>query len=86
MTDTLTITDAAVAQIVVGAAERAEGVRVRRRRGLEVKDGHVSLAVAAPYGAVLPDLARDVQVRVVEALATMCDMQVSVDVSIEELL
>ncbi len=86
MNDGLTITDAALAQIVVGAAEQVDGVRVRRRRGVEPQDGRVTLSLAARYGTVLPEAARDVQARVSEALATMCDLQVSVDVSIEELL
>ena len=85
MSDGLTITDAALAQIVVGAAEQVDGVRVRRRRGVEPEDGRVSLSLAARYGTVLPELARDVQARVAEALAAMCDLRVSVDVSIEEL-
>ena len=85
MSDGLTITDAALAQIVVGAAEQVDGVRVRRRRGVEPQDGRVSLSLAARYGTVLPELARDVQARVAEALAAMCDLRVSVDVSIEEL-
>ena len=85
MNDGITITDAALSQIVVGAAEQVEGVRVRRRRGVEPQDGRVTLSLAARYGTVLPDLARDVQTRVADALSTMCDLQVSVDVSIEEL-
>ena len=85
MSDGLTITDAALVQIVVGAAEQVDGVRVRRRRGIEPEDGRVSLSLAARYGTVLPELARDVQARVAEALAAMCDLRVSVDVSIEEL-
>ena len=85
MNDGITITDAALSQIVVGAAEQVEGVRVRRRRGVEPQDGRVTLSLAARYGTVLPDLARDVQTRVAEALSTMCDLRVSVDVSIEEL-
>jgi len=83
--DGLTITDAALAQIVVGAAEQVDGVRVRRRRGVEPQDGRVTLSFAARYGTVLPELARNVQTRVAEALSTMCDLRVSVDVSIEEL-
>ena len=85
MTDGLTITDAALAQIVVGAAEQVDGARVRRRRGVEPQDGRVSLSLAARYGTVLPQLARDVQARVADALEEMCDLRVSVDVSIEEL-
>ena len=85
------VTAGALAQIVQRAAESVDGARVRRpRRGLDLRldDGRarVELELAARYGAVLPDLARDVQERVAEALATMVDLDVeAVDVSIEEL-
>ena len=88
---TITITPAALTQIVVRAAERADGARVRRpRRGLEIEleNGHarVELELAARCGLVLPDLAREVQDRVSGALATMCGLVVdTVDVSVEEL-
>ena len=88
---TITITPAALTQIVVQAAEQAEGARVRRpRRGLELEleHGHVrvELELAAQFGLVLPDLARDVQERVSGALGGMCGLVVTaVDVSIEEL-
>jgi uncharacterized alkaline shock family protein YloU len=46
----------------------------------------VELELAAPYGAVLPDVARAAQERVADALAGMCGLIVeAVDVSIEEL-
>jgi uncharacterized alkaline shock family protein YloU len=85
------VTDAALTQIVVRAAEQAEGVRVRRpRRHLEVEvaDGsaRVALELAVAYGRVLPEVARGVQERVAAALGTMCEVNVTaVDVSIEEL-
>ena len=88
---TIAVTPAALTQIVVRAAERADGARVRRpRRGLEIElvDGHarVELELAARIGRVLPDLAREVQERVGGALETMCGLVVdSVDVSVEEL-
>jgi uncharacterized alkaline shock family protein YloU len=87
----ITVTPGALAQIVQGAAETVEGARVRRpRRGLEVRvdDGRIRVEVelGAQYGIVLPDLARDVQGRIADALATMVELEVqSVDVSIEEL-
>jgi uncharacterized alkaline shock family protein YloU len=87
----ITVSDAALTQIVVQAAEGVEGARVRRRRrrvGLEI-DGaraHVELELAVAYGKVLPDVARDVQARVASALAGMCGLDVAaVDVSVEEL-
>jgi uncharacterized alkaline shock family protein YloU len=85
------VTQGALAQIVQQAAESVEGARVRRpRRGLDlrVEDGHarVELELAVRYGIVLPELARDVQARVAEALTTMVALEVeAVDVSIEEL-
>jgi uncharacterized alkaline shock family protein YloU len=85
------ITDAALTQIVVRAAEAVEGVRVRRpRRHLEIDLDEVSagvtLELAVAYGRVLPDAARDVQERIAAALGTMCGVRVAaVHVSIEEL-
>jgi uncharacterized alkaline shock family protein YloU len=82
--DGVTITDAALTQIVVGAAEQADGARVRKR-GVELEDDRVAVSLAARYGVVLPDLARDVQQRVAGALATMCDLDMRVDISVDEI-
>ena len=85
------LTDGAMTQIVVRAAEGVEGARVRRHRrkvAVEIGDGHarVDLELAVEYGRVLPDVARDVQERVAAALGTMCGVNVTaVDVAIEEL-
>jgi uncharacterized alkaline shock family protein YloU len=85
------VTAGALAQIVQRAAESVEGARVRRpRRGLDLQleDGRarVELELAVRYGTVIPDLARDVQQRVADALSAMVDLDVeAVDVSIEEL-
>ena len=85
------VTAGARAQIVQRAAESVEGARIRRpRRGLDLRveegQARVELELAVRYGIVLPDLARDVQARVAEALSTMVDFDVeAVDVSIEEL-
>jgi uncharacterized alkaline shock family protein YloU len=85
----VTVTPAALTQLVVQAAESVSGAEVRRgRRRLEidVADGRarVRLELSARYGVVLPRLARDVQQRVADALATMCGVEVeAVDVSVE---
>lgn len=82
---------ATLASLVVLASERVDGARVRRpRRGLDVEleDGRVRVEVelAAAAGAVLPELARDVQTSVADALRQMAGLEVaSVDVSVEEL-
>jgi uncharacterized alkaline shock family protein YloU len=87
---TITVTPAALTQLVVHAAEAVEGARVRRGRRhleIEIEDGraHVELELSARYGAVLPEVARGVQERVADALATMCGVNVTaVDVSVEE--
>jgi uncharacterized alkaline shock family protein YloU len=82
--DGITITDNALAQIVVEAAQQVDGVRVKRRKGVELQDGRVAQTLAARYGTVLPETARDVQAHVVDALATMCELEVAVDVSVDE--
>ena len=85
----ISVTPGALATIVRRAAESVDGARIRRRRGLEIRvDGataQVELGLAAAYGAVLPDLAREVQERVAGALGTMCALSAAVDVTIEEL-
>jgi uncharacterized alkaline shock family protein YloU len=85
------VTDGALTQIVVRAAEAVEGARVRRpRRKVEIAiaDGvaRVELELAVAYGNVLPEVARAVQREVADALSRMCDVAVdAVDVSVEEL-
>jgi uncharacterized alkaline shock family protein YloU len=85
----ISVTPAALAAIVRRAAESVDGARVRRRRGLEVRiegdTARIELELAAPYGEVLPDLARTVQERVADSLGTMCALRATVDVAVEEL-
>ena len=88
---TVTVTHGALSQVVIASAEAVDGVRVRRpRRGLEIDlDGEparVSLELAARYGVVLPEVAREVQQRVVDGLREMCGVDAAaVDVAVEEL-
>ncbi len=88
---TVTVTDAALNQIVLQAAEAVDGARVRKpKRNLEidVADGRarVELELAVAYGHVLPDVARDVQQQVADALTQMCGVEIdAIDVSVEEL-
>jgi uncharacterized alkaline shock family protein YloU len=88
---TITVTPSALAGLVIQAAEAVDGVEVRRgRRRLDIDvargDARVRLELSARYGLVLPDVARDVQERVADALVTMCAVRIgSVDVSVEEI-
>jgi uncharacterized alkaline shock family protein YloU len=85
----VTVTDSALSELVVGAAESIGGAEVRRGRrrlDIDVAGGHASvrLELSARYGVVLPTLARQVQQRVADALAAMCGVEVdAVDVSVE---
>jgi uncharacterized alkaline shock family protein YloU len=84
----ISIAPGALAAIVRRAIETVDGARVRRR-GLEIRieeaSAHVELALAAPYGVVLPELARNVQEQVSDALARMGGLTAAVDVAVEEL-
>jgi uncharacterized alkaline shock family protein YloU len=86
---TVTVTDAALEQIVHAAAEQVDGVRVRRRNttiAIEGGGARVELVLAVSFGRVLPEAARAVQERVSSALGTMCGVTVNaVDVTVEEL-
>ena len=87
---TITVTPPALAGLVIQAAEAVDGVQVRRgRRRLDIDvslgEARVRLELIARYGLVLPEVARDVQERVADALITMCALRIgSVDVSVEE--
>ena len=88
---TVTVTDAALSGIVVQAAESVEGARVRKRRAVEIAvepgGARVDIELAVAYGRVLPEVAREVQERVADALAQMCDVEVeAIDVTVEELV
>jgi hypothetical protein len=89
---TIAVPAATLARIVVRAAERADGARVRRpRRGVDVDvsggTATVTLRLAARYGTVLPELAETVQQEVAGALEQMCGLEIrTVDVAIEELV
>jgi uncharacterized alkaline shock family protein YloU len=87
----ITLAPAMLEQVVIGSAEGVDGARVRRpRRGLDVEvDGgraRVTVELAVRYGLVLPDVAHEVQRRVVDSLRGICGLEAAaVDVAIEEL-
>ena len=87
---TITVSPAALAELVAQAAETVDGASVRRGRRrleLELDEGRarVRLELTVRYGAGLPEVARAVQERVAEALTTMCRLEVeAIDVSVEE--
>ena len=90
LADGVKVTDSALAQLVIRAAETVDGVKVKRpRRHLAVDvaagEARVALDLSVEYGHVLPDAAEAVQRRVTEALGSMCGLTVrSVDVNVED--
>jgi uncharacterized alkaline shock family protein YloU len=87
----ITLTAAALTDLVAGAARSVEGVRLRRpRRSIEIQHGDgrasASLDLVAPHGESLAELARAVQERVGRALAAVSGLEVErVDVEIAEI-
>lgn len=84
------LTSAALASLVVRAAESVPGVRVRRpRRGLDIGvDGgraSVEIGVAGPLDGVLPDVGEQVQRAVADAVRASAGLEASVSVVFEEL-
>ena len=83
---TITVPESVLVQIAAQAAERVEGVRVRRRRSVDVETRAVKLEVAAERGGdTLAERGERVQVVVADALKTAAGLDVTVDVFFEEL-
>jgi uncharacterized alkaline shock family protein YloU len=82
---TVTVPDAVVAGIAVRAAETVEGLRVRRRRGVDLEATVLRLTVEARRGEPLHELAGRAQDAVADALQAMCGLETKVDVTIAEL-
>jgi uncharacterized alkaline shock family protein YloU len=82
---TITVPDAVLLQIASRAAESIAGVRVRRRRAVDVEARTLRLELAAQRGEPLTSTGARVQDAVAAALQTMCGLDLAVDVAIEEL-
>jgi hypothetical protein len=80
---TVTIPDGVLVAIAVRAAESVEGVRVRRKRSVDVEARLVRLELTAPRSAPLVPLGGAVQDAVAAAFETMCGLETTVDVSFE---
>ncbi len=87
----ITLTAAALNDLVATATRSVDGVRLRRpRRSVDVRHGDgrasVSLELVAPHGEALGELAHAVQERVGRALAEVSGLEVErVDVEIAEI-
>jgi uncharacterized alkaline shock family protein YloU len=82
---TITVPDSVLLQIASRAAESVEGVRVRRRRTIDVDAATVHLELTARRGEPLVSLGERAQEAVASALERMCGLDLTVDVAIEVL-
>ena len=82
----ITVTDSVLLGIATRAAESVDGVRVRRRRSVDVDSRTVRLELAAQRGEPLAAQGERVQEAVAAAFAHTCGLEVVVDVAFEELV
>ena len=82
---TITVPESVLLQIATRAAEGVEGLRVRRRRSVDVGARAVRLEVSASRGEALTAQGERVQEAVAAALEATCGIAVTVDVAFEEL-
>ena len=82
---TVSIPETVLAEIAARAAESVAGVRVRRKRTVDVEARLVRLEIDAPRTAPLTETGEAVQDAVATALERMCGLAARVDVAVEEL-
>ena len=74
-----------LARYAADAAAEVEGVHTKQRRGARVNGGDVEVHVVIDYGANIPEVAAEVQRRVIEYLGRMADVTPSsVDVVVDD--
>ena len=81
----ITVPDAVLVGIAVRAAESVDGVRVRRRRTIDLDEHVVRLAVATRRGEPIVALCERAQDEVASALKQMCGIEARVELAVGEL-
>jgi uncharacterized alkaline shock family protein YloU len=81
----VTVPTSTLVEIAVSAAQQVEGVRVLRRRSVELDPPRVRLTIAAGGERPLVEVAQEAQEAVVEAIAAMCDLRAQVEITVGEL-
>jgi uncharacterized alkaline shock family protein YloU len=82
---TVTVPDSVLVGIAARAAERVDGVRVRRRRTIDLEARVVRLSVTAARGEPLIEVAERAQEEVAGTLRAMCGIETKVDIHVGEL-
>jgi uncharacterized alkaline shock family protein YloU len=83
---TVSVPEAVLVGIAVRAAEGIDGIRVRRRRTIDLGTGIVRLSVSAERGKPLLGLAERAQEQVAATLKTMCGIDATVEIRVGELV
>ena len=82
---TITVPDSVLLGIASRAVEGVDGLRVRRKRSLDVESRVVRLELSAERGEPLVSQGQRAQDAVADALQSTCGLDVAVDVTFEEL-
>jgi uncharacterized alkaline shock family protein YloU len=82
---TVTVPEGVLVAIASRAAGSVEGLKLRRRRSVDVEARTVRLAVSARRGEPLVELAERAQEAVASALEAMCGLTATVDIDVSEL-
>jgi uncharacterized alkaline shock family protein YloU len=67
-----------LARYAADAAAEVPGVHTKQRRGARVSGNDIEVHVVIDYGANIPDVALEVQRRVIDYLAQMADVRPAV--------
>ncbi len=82
---TITVPDGVLVGIAVDAAERVEGLKVRRKRAVDTDSRVVRLSVSVRRGEPLVELAQRAQEEVASTFQSVCGIEPTVEISIGEL-
>jgi len=82
---TVTVPSSTLMEIAVMAAERVEGVRVLRRRSIDLEPARVRMTIAAHPDRPLLEAAQEAQAAVADALGAMCALDARVEITVGEL-
>ncbi len=80
----VTVPASTLLAIAQAAAEQVDGVHVLRRRSVELDPPALRLALSVRRGEPMLELAQAAQERVAAALATMCDLDARVELTVAE--
>jgi hypothetical protein len=81
----ITVPGATLLAVAVAAAERVDGIRVLRRRGIDLDERLVRLSVSARRGEPLAGLGEQAQREVHDCLQSMSGIDARVELTIAEL-